>query len=94
MKKKTHLGSDIGNLEVYVINYNNILATSTSIFTLNGTQVQKWIPKHIFLSKDDINYDFIIGVDAVLGTSYQGNLIDSILTCIKIDPKSLFFIFI
>ncbi len=87
------LGSNVGNLELYVIT-DNKLQNSTSILTLNGTQAQKWLRKNIYISQDDINYDFIVAIDAVLGIYYNGTLISVIFLNLYIFYLLIYSLFL
>ena len=48
---------------------------SLSIFTINGTQIQKWVQKNVRLEPEDINYDFKLTIDGIVGSGYSGNFI-------------------
>ncbi len=70
-------GTNVGSLQIKAIrntpnNDDFNLNNSLSIFTINGTQVQKWIQKSVRLEPEDIDYDFKLAIDGIVGSGYAG----------------------
>ena len=45
-----------------------------SIFTKNGTQAAKWVKAAVRLEPEDINYDFKLAIDGIVGKGFKGEI--------------------
>ena len=52
----------------------NDLNNTISIFSLTGTQIDKWIGQNIRLEPEDIDYDFKLTIDGIVGSGFAGML--------------------
>jgi hypothetical protein len=69
-------GPNIGTLSLNVIRNTqdgNDLNNTISIFSITGTQVAKWVEKRIRLEPEDIDYDFKLTIDGIIGSGYAGS---------------------
>ena len=73
-----YIGNDIGSLTFRLIKnipgQENNNSVSLSIFSKNGTQSAKWLKSSVRLEPEDINYDFKLAIDGVVGKGYKGEI--------------------
>jgi len=67
-------GINAGSLTFFAVRKSQIdnSDTYTSIFSKNGTQINKWMITNVELGKDDINYDFRIAIEGRSGLGFNG----------------------